>query len=565
MKSLLNKISIRAKIIGNAVIALLLLLGSTLFALNSMSQIGHELEGVVDRDIAAMNALIQINEHAMQQSIHFERALRYGKIIDQVANAKSRLDEEAVLFNKLNSLIHQEASVAITLFDNAHAKADTEEAKAEFEHLAAAMKKIIQEHKFYVKHANEVFEIFAAGEAHKAEALAKKTEHEADKVDHAISVLLNEIEVFTEQAGHIAVEHELQAANTLGVILLLAIIISGATSWLVSSEINYRLRRASDNLSVIASGDLTQGIEVDGNDEITALTQSAKVMHERLVEMISEISATSQQLATASEEVSVISTQTNNNIQAQQDEISQVATAMTEMSATVNEVAHNIENTATAAHEASIETGEGKKQVELATHSIQDLSCQIDDASSVVREVEEASKNINSVLDVIVGIAEQTNLLALNAAIEAARAGEQGRGFAVVADEVRTLAGRTQQSTEEINKMIDQLQTGSRNAVKAMESSANRAQSVVEQSNQASKSLVTITEAVSRINEMSTQIASAAEEQSAVSEEINQNLIKISTMAEENSNGAQESATAGHSMAEMATRLQDLISQFRVT
>lgn len=564
MKSLLNKVSIRAKVIGNAAIGLLLLAGSILYSLNAMNQIGTELEGVIDRDLLAIKTLSQINEHALIQTVHFERALRYGETIDRASQAKNHFVAEIAKFDELNGTIHEEVLQATQLFAQAKMSAHEPEAKTEFAHLSAAMESIGQQHMEYAKHARKVFELFTTGQVDEAGTLAEKSEHEADKINHEIEALLLEIEEFTEKAGHSANEHEQQAAATLTLIAVIAIALSATISWLLSNRINQRLQRAGDSLAIIAAGDLTQNIEANGNDEISSLTQSAQRMQRRLVEMIGEIGVTSEQLATASEEVSVISTQTNDNIQAQQAEISQVATAMTEMSATVSEVAQSIDNTASAAHEANGETENGKKQVEIATDSIQDLSRQIDDASTVVKGVEEASENINSVLDVIIGIAEQTNLLALNAAIEAARAGEQGRGFAVVADEVRTLAGRTQQSTEEINQMIEQLQKGSRNAVKAMKSSANQAQSVVEQSNQASESLVSISNAVGRINEMSTQIASAAEEQSVVSEEINQNLIKIDTMAIENSKGAKENASAGHSLAEMATHLQDMITKFKV-
>ncbi len=564
MKSILSNLSIRVKIFGNTIIGLLLLLGSSLFALNAMNSISNELEVVVNHDMAAIHSLAEINKRTTQQVIHFERALRFGELINRETNARTHFDEEVTLFNQLNQEIQQQTTAAIALFEKGAANAGNDKQRAEFKHMSRAMSAITRQHTDYTRQAHKTLKMLAAGQADKAKELTKKAEHATDKIDNEIGKLLLEVEAFTKKAVYTALEHEQQTANILTVIALFAVVGGSVISWIISHEINGRLLKTGESLATIAAGDLTQSIDTGGKDEISTLAKSASIMHKRLIDMITDISSTSQELAAASEKVSVISNQTYGNIQAQQLEISQVATAMTQMSATANEVAKNVDDTATASHEANNETNNGQQLVEQTTHSIQDLSNQINDASSIVQSVEEASENINTVLDVIIGIAEQTNLLALNAAIEAARAGEQGRGFAVVADEVRTLAGRTQQSTEEINRIIELLQKGSRNAVNAMQSSNKHAQAVVEQSNQANKSLSSISDAVTRINEMSTKIASAAEEQSAVSEEIDHNLIKINTMAIENSHAAEESATAGNSLAEMATHLQDMIGRFKV-
>ncbi len=346
---------------------------------------------------------------------------------------------------------------------------------------------------------------------------------------------------------------------------LVAIAIGVFVSLFISRMISVPLSRVVERAKSIAAGNLTEpALEEKGRDEITELTVSINEMSNSLRDMVQRIGGSSEQIASSSEELSAITQQSSQSIYEQQSQTEQVATAMNEMSATVQEVSRSISSTAMAAEEANSETEQGCGIVESAIEAIQKLASRIESAAEVIHRVEKDSEDISTVLDVIEGVAEQTNLLALNAAIEAARAGEQGRGFAVVADEVRTLAGRTQKSTEEINQVIEKLQEGSRQAVEVMNTSREEAQSVVDQARQAGESLATISLAVRKINEMSTQIASAAEEQRATSEEINRNITSISGLANETSAGAQQTAAASEELAQLATDLQGVVAQFRV-
>jgi methyl-accepting chemotaxis protein len=256
--------------------------------------------------------------------------------------------------------------------------------------------------------------------------------------------------------------------------------------------------------------------------------------------------------------------QSNTGIQQQSSEIDQVATAIEEMSATVQEVARNAAAAADAADRANTASSNGNSVVSGVGASIQSLSKEVNQATTIIRELESESDNIGTVIDVIRGIAEQTNLLALNAAIEAARAGEQGRGFAVVADEVRTLASRTQQSTEEIHAMIDRLQQGARNAVNAMQAGQEKSGDSVSKSEEARAALQSIETAVGEINDMNVQIASAAEEQSAVAEEINRNVVAIRDISRQTTAGVQQTAGSSQNLLQVARQLQSLVNEFKV-
>ncbi len=316
-------------------------------------------------------------------------------------------------------------------------------------------------------------------------------------------------------------------------------------------------------LKQIAEGDLSDVEPLHRHDEIGDLSASMQVTRQSLLEMTSKINATTSQLATAAEELSIITSETNKSLQQQRIETDQVATAMNEMTATVHEVSSNINHTADASRQASIEASSGQKVVNEAMSHIQQLASQIEGAAETIHKLEQSSQNITSVVDVIKGIAEQTNLLALNAAIEAARAGEQGRGFAVVADEVRTLASRTQQSTEEINQMVDELLNGAREAVEVMTQSRDHTRTVVEQASQANDSLNTIADAVNSIHDMSAQIASASEEQTSVSEEINKNIVTTSNMTDQAAEGAKQIAAASEELASLAAELDQMTHRFR--
>ncbi|MCF6235636.1 MAG: methyl-accepting chemotaxis protein [Gammaproteobacteria bacterium] len=313
----------------------------------------------------------------------------------------------------------------------------------------------------------------------------------------------------------------------------------------------------------IAKGDLSVRVTCDAKDELGEVARSFNDMAEKFTGVVNKIMASSKHLSDATRELSMTATQTSDGLSAQQQQTEQVATAITEMTASVLEVARNAEQASTAAHEADSEATKGKGVVSSTVEAIEAVASEVQKASVVIDSLEKDSEGVGSVLDVIKGIAEQTNLLALNAAIEAARAGEQGRGFAVVAEEVRTLASRTQESTQEIQEMIEGLQSNAASAVKVMNSARERTESSVEQAVQAGSSLDSITQAVNTINDMNAQIASAAEQQSAVSEEINSSVVSISELSSQTSVGAEQTSRSSEELARLSQELEGMVGQFK--
>ena len=360
-----------------------------------------------------------------------------------------------------------------------------------------------------------------------------------------------------------AIRNATTVAITLGAISLVAGLIFAT---LIARMIVIPLKHAAEAMDEIAQGDgdLTKRLDDSGKNEISMLAAAFNQFAEKVRVLVGQVSSSTIQLASAAEQMSVITDETSQGVIQQQSETNQVVTAMHQMTATVQEVARNATDAAEAATNADSASAEGREVVIRTMNTIESLSSELNSAASVISQLEQDSENIGTVLDVIKSIAEQTNLLALNAAIEAARAGEQGRGFAVVADEVRTLASRTQQSTQEIQSMIEKLQDGTKSAVSVMNNSRNHADSSVSQAAQAGSSLESITGAVANIRDMNTQIATAAEEQSSVADEINRNIINISTIVDKTAEGATQTSIASEELAKLSNELQMMVGQFKV-
>lgn len=313
-----------------------------------------------------------------------------------------------------------------------------------------------------------------------------------------------------------------------------------------------------------ATNDLTLRIDVSNSDEFGQMGHSFNEMMTNFHDLILELTSATSQVSSLATELSATTEQTSKGMAQQQDETTLVATAMTEMNATVHEVAQNTQNAASASQGAANAARVGKGVVDESIAAVKNLSDRLENSAELTHTLEAESANIANIVEVINDIAGQTNLLALNAAIEAARAGEQGRGFAVVADEVRSLSSRTEESTQKIAAVIKRLQTGAQAAVNAMTTSSAEADKVVEQTLKAGDSLNLISAAIVQIDSMTIQIACASEEQSAVAEEINQNVINISSVSEESASGANQIAQSCEELARLAEHLKKVSERFIV-
>ncbi|PIB46136.1 chemotaxis protein [Pseudomonas sp. 2822-15] len=417
----------------------------------------------------------------------------------------------------------------------------------------------------YISNSERIVAMMNGGQLEQARAQLNSTNNELFRqARELIRVIIDSNNRQIQEGAAAAADLRSSALTWMISGIVLAFIIALIIGVLITRLITRPIAQAVESAQRIAKGDLTQAIITDRTDEAGKLLMALADMQGGLKSTLVEIANAADQLASAAEELSAVTDESSRGLTRQNDEIQQAATAVNQMTAAVDEVASNAVSTSEASRQATTEAEEGREQVAQAVSGMSSMVIEINDSTQSVADLAGQVREIGKVIDVIRGIADQTNLLALNAAIEAARAGEQGRGFAVVADEVRALAHRTQTSTVDIEKMIGEVQVGADDAVAAMNKSLTWANNTQTLAQNAGEALERITASVAKINERNLVIASASEEQAQVAREVDRNLLNIQDLSTQTAAGANQTNASSQDLSRLATSFNVLVSKFQL-
>lgn len=557
------RISTRIYILAFINVFLIVLIGGV--AVIQMNKIGTELVDIAEQDIPISNKLSDISQHQLEQAILFERGLSYAVATKYGENRSQDLEVALKKFRGLAESVEEEFKHLEEMLEHAIKDTHSAEAEVQFETLLDTIVKIDNNHKIYDTQALALLEKVTAGTASQALVSAPEIIALEDKIDHELVDALTQIQQFTLEASQRAEHDEITALKLLTSLFIAALVMATIVPILMSKSIVGPVVNMRDRLRELAEGDgdLSVRLPVTGKDETSDAADAFNKLLEKLGRMVASIRNTSSGLAERSENTIVVMEATRDQVNQQKNETQHVATSVEEMAGSVSEIA---ESTVHASNLGSSVLDKVQIGSELAVENqavIQQLSHNVENAATKLSSLAEETNRIGEVLGDIRGIAEQTNLLALNAAIEAARAGESGRGFAVVADEVRSLSQRTQQSTENIQELLQNLQGGTSGAVEVMQLSQENAALCITQAQKTAAELSEASSAVENMSAMNTQIAAAAEEQSAVVREIHMNLSSISEYANNTSDSADKTADISMEISRGLKQLDLLVSELR--
>ncbi|MBY8954077.1 methyl-accepting chemotaxis protein [Pseudomonas carnis] len=526
--------------IGFAFIAVLVVLLGV-FAVNRMTQMRQSSQDMSANQLPSMTHLGTITENVLRMRILSFRVL-VNREPAALQEAETRI---GVLADKVKT---------------AQAKYATLPAGPEEAALYKAFGVTLEN---YLKAQAEMVALSKQGKVDEMRALINsRIKDGTDQMGEQLNKLIAINAADAKQADEDAGQSYEGAITGVVAVSVVAALLTVLLAWLLTRSIVTPLRKAVEVAETIAAGNLSKTIEDDGKDEPARLLSALSTMQASLRQTIQHIAGSATQLASAAEELSAVTEEASRGLQQQNNEIDQAATAVNEMTAAVEEVARNAVSTSEASGQSDQAAREGRDRVMETVGAIQTMTQDVQNTSAMIEGLAAQGRDIGKVLDVIRAIAEQTNLLALNAAIEAARAGEAGRGFAVVADEVRALAHRTAQSTQEIEKMVAGIQNGTGEAVQSMQQSNQRSQSTLEMARAAGASLEQITASISLINERNLVIASASEEQAQVSREVDRNLVNIRDLATQSAAGANQTSAASHELSRLAVDLNGMVARF---
>ncbi|UII72006.1 methyl-accepting chemotaxis protein [Pseudomonas sp. HN11] len=521
--------------------ALMLFLG--VFALNQMSKIRGATEDITLSSVPSIRALDEFTQLTLRL-----RVLSYRLLTNREPEVQQKTLEA---FEVRNQQIRTAQGIYEKLIESSEERSTYDEyvrLLGQYHQIEERMKSLSR--------ANQVEELRTL--------LNTELLSNSEQVNAVLTRLLdinNKMALATNQDAE---DQYNMAFNMVVSLLVIATLLTLLFAWLLTRSITLPISQALEAAEEVADGNLTRPIKVDGNDEAGRLLAAMAKMQDKLRDTLQRIAGSATQLASAAEELNAVTDESARGLTQQNNEIEQAATAVNEMTSAVEEVARNAVSTSEASRNATTSAGDGRDLVQETVSAIERMSGDVQATATLIGDLANESRDIGKVLDVIRGLADQTNLLALNAAIEAARAGEAGRGFAVVADEVRALAHRTQQSTSEIERMIGSIQAGTEHAVDSMRNSTERAESTLNIAKGAGMSLDTINTAIVEINERNLVIASAAEEQAQVAREVDRNLVNIRDLSVQSATGASQTSAASSELSRLAVDLNGMVGRFRL-
>ncbi|MFJ3487033.1 methyl-accepting chemotaxis protein [Pseudomonas sp. NPDC090202] len=520
-----------------------LMLALGIFALTQMSKINGASEQIATNIVPAIKNLDKLTEASIRLRVLSYRLMlnrdadTQQKTIDLLSMRNKQIDDARAIYSKLIAAPDEQAAYEQYL-----------KTLNDYRQLEDRMKSLSR--------ANKLDDLSVL--------LNADLQTNSDQMNATLARL---VEINTAQMNDANQNASDQYSTAFKLVVALLIIATALTllfAWLLTNSITHPIASALNAAEEIAEGDLTHTIKVDGTDEAGRLLAAMLKMQSKLRDTLQRISGSATQLASAAEELNAVTDESARGLSQQNNEIEQAATAVNQMTSAVEEVARNAVSTSEASKSATTSASDGRDLVQETVSAIERMSGDVQSTATLIGNLADESRDIGKVLDVIRGLADQTNLLALNAAIEAARAGEAGRGFAVVADEVRALAHRTQQSTSEIERMIGSIQGGTEQAVNSMRSSTERAESTLNIAKGAGVALDTINSAVVEINERNLVIASAAEEQAQVAREVDRNLVNIRDLSTQTATGANQTSAASSELSRLAVDLNGMVARFRL-